>query len=81
MTLRSFGALARAAAAKRTKPAPTAETPVIFSVCDTTLLPCPEDRNGRHWVHVKLSTFLIKHAFKIAIQFWARRDNGVVPLA
>ncbi len=76
----AFGALARAAAAKRTKHAP-AVTPVIFSAgggpraCDDELLPCPEDRNGRHWVRVELSTILIKYAFKIAIQFWARRDN------
>ncbi len=33
------------------------------------------------WVRVELSTILIKYAFKIAIQFWARRDNRVVPLA
>ena len=45
------------------------------------LLPCPEDRNGRHWVRVELSTILIKYAFKIAIQFWSRRDNSVMPLA
>ena len=44
-------------------------------------LPCPEDRNGRHWVRVELSTILIKYAFKISIQFWSRRDNSVVPLA
>ncbi len=81
----TFGALARAAAAvaKRTKHAPAAVTPVIFSAgggpraCDDEL-PCP-DRNGRHWVRVELSTILIKYAFKIAIQFWARRDNSVVP--
>ena len=36
---------------------------------------------GRHWVRVELSTILIKYAFKIAIQFWSRRDNSVVPLA
>ncbi len=23
--------------------------------CDDELLPCPEDRNGRHWVRVELS--------------------------
>jgi hypothetical protein len=45
------------------------------------LPPCPEDRNGRHWVRVELSTILIKYAFKISIQFWSRRDNSVVPLA
>ena len=39
--------------------------------CDDELLPCLEDRNGRHWVRVELSTTLIKFAFKIAIQFWA----------
>ncbi len=55
--------------------------------CDDELLPCPEDRNGRHWVRVELSTILIKYAFKISIQFWSRRDNrsrrdnSVVPLA
>jgi hypothetical protein len=67
--------------------APAAVIPVIFSAggglraCDDELLPCPEDRNGRHWVRVELSTILIKYAFKISIQFWARRDNSVVPLA
>ena len=34
-----------------------------------------------HWVRVELSTILIMYAFKISIQFWSRRDNGVVPLA
>jgi hypothetical protein len=53
----------------------------VFRGCDEELLPYPEDRNGRHWVRVELSTILIKYAFKIAIQFWARRDNSVVPLA
>ena len=83
----AFGALTRAAAAKRTKHAPAAVIPVIFSAggglraCDDELLPCPEDRNGRHWVRVELSTILIKYAFKISIQFWSRRDNSVVPLA
>ena len=77
----AFGALTRAAAAKRTKHAPAAVIPVIFSAggglraCDAELLPCPEDRNGRHWVRVELSTILIKYAFKISIQFWSRRDN------
>ena len=32
-------------------------------------------------MRVELSTILIKYVFKIAIQFWARRDNSVVPLA
>jgi hypothetical protein len=83
----AFGALTRASAAKRTKHAPAAVIPVIFSAggglwaCDDELLPCPEDRNGRHWVRVELSTILIKYAFKISIQFWSRRDNRVVPLA
>ena len=36
--------------------------------CDDELLPCPEDRSGRHWVRVELSTILIKYAFKIAIE-------------
>ncbi len=45
------------------------------------LLPYPEDRNGRHWVRLEVGTILIEYAFKIAIQFWARRDNSVVPLA
>jgi hypothetical protein len=55
--------------------------PVIFSAggglraCDDELLPCPEDRNGRHWVRVELSTILIKYAFKISIHFWSRRDS------
>jgi hypothetical protein len=47
--------------------------------CDDELLPCPEDRNGRR--ERRLSTILIKYAFKISIQFWSRRDNSVVPLA
>jgi hypothetical protein len=51
-----------------------------YRACDE-LLPCPEDRNGRHWVRVELSTILIKYAFKISIQLWSRRDNSVVPLA
>ncbi len=82
----AFGALTRAAAAKRTKHAPVTVIPVIFSAggglraCGDELLPCPEDRNGRHWVRVELSTILIKYAFKISIQFWSRRDNSVVPL-
>ena len=49
--------------------------------CNDELLPCPEDRNGRHWVRVELSTILIKYAFKIAIQFWARDNYSVVTLA
>jgi hypothetical protein len=80
----AFGALTRAAAAKRTKHVPAAVIPLIFSAggglraCDDELLPCPEDRNGRHWVRVELSTILIKYSFKISIQFWSRRDNSVV---
>jgi hypothetical protein len=53
-TKAAFGALTRAAAAKHTKHAPAAVITVIFSAggglraCDDELLPCPEDRNGRH---------------------------------
>ena len=80
----AFGALTRAAAAKRTKHAPAAVIPVIFSAggglraCDDELLPCPEGGPQRHRVRVELSTILIKYAFKISIQFWSRRDNSVV---
>ena len=39
------------------------------------------DRNGRRGrARVELSTILIKYAFKIAFQFWAKQDNSVVPL-
>jgi hypothetical protein len=51
----AFGVLARAAAAKRTKHAPAAVTPVIFSAggalraCDDELLPTATDGTGCVW--------------------------------
>ena len=53
--------------------------PVIFSAggalraCDNDLLPEPEDRNGRHWMRVKLDMILIKFAFEISAQLWSPR--------
>jgi hypothetical protein len=32
------------------------------------LLPCPADRNGRHWTRVELSVVLLKSRFKLAWQ-------------
>ena len=36
-----------------------------------TVLPEPEDRNGRHWMRVELGTILMKFAFDISVQLWS----------
>ena len=75
-----IGALTQAAANKVRKHSPAAVTPIIFSAggvlraCGNELLPNPEDRNGRHWMRVELSTILMEFAFKISIQLWSRRN-------
>ena len=79
-----FGALTRAV--KERAHSPATVIPIIFSAggalraCDNGLLPEPEDRNGRHWMRVKLGTILMKFAFEISVQLWSRRDSSGVPL-
>ena len=79
-----FGALTRAAAAKVRAHSPATVIPIIFSAggalraCDNGLLPEPEDRNGRHWMHVELGTILMKFAFEISVQLWSRRNSSGV---
>ncbi len=44
---------------------------------DDELLPCPADRNGRHWTRVELSVVLLKYRCKLAWQMWSRRGPVV----
>ncbi len=56
-------------------------TPLILSAGgaisreDDALLPCPADRNGRHWTRVELSVVLLKYRCKLAWQMWSRRGQ------
>jgi hypothetical protein len=83
----AFGALTRAAVSKIKHHAPATVQPIVFSAggalreCDDVLLPCPEGRNGRHWVRVEISSILLKYAYKISCQFWSRRGISVVASA
>ncbi len=62
------------AAFKRAHHAPAQVTPLILSAGgaisreDDELLPCPADRNGRHWTRVELSVVLLKYRCKLAWQ-------------
>ena len=55
----AFGAMARQAALKRSHHSPAQVTPLILSAGgaiskeEDVLLPCPGDRNGRHWVRIE----------------------------
>jgi hypothetical protein len=79
----AFGAMARQAAFKRAHHAPAQVTPLILSAGgaisreDDELLPCPADRNGRHWTRVELSVVLLKYRCKLAWQMWSRRGPVV----
>ena len=41
------------------------------------LLPCPGDRNGRHWTRMELSASLLKYRCKLVWQSWSRRGPVV----
>ena len=75
----AFGAMARQAALKRSHHSPAQVTPLILSAGgaiskeDDALLPCPGDRNGRHWTRMELSTILLKYRCKLVWQMWSRR--------
>jgi hypothetical protein len=79
----AFGAMARQAAFKRAHHAPAQVTPLVLSAGgaisreDDELLPCPADRNGRHWTRVELSVVLLKYRCKLAWQMWSRRGPVV----
>jgi hypothetical protein len=36
------------------------------------VLPCPADRNGRHWTRMELITILLKYRCKLAWQMWRK---------
>ena len=75
----AFGAMARQAALKRSHHSPAQATPLILSAGgaiskeEDALLPCPGDRNGRHWTRMELSTILLKYRCKLVWQMWSRR--------
>ena len=83
---RSFGT-ARQAALKRSHYSPAQVTPLILSAGgaiskeDDALLPCPGDRNGRHWTRMELSKILLKYRCTLAWQIWWSRRGPVVQQA
>ena len=44
---------------------------------DDESLPCPADRNGRHWTHMELRVVLLKYRCNLAWQMWSRRGPVV----
>ena len=48
-----------------------------FYVVHDALLPCPADRNGRHWTRMELSTILLKYRCTLVWQTWSRRGPVV----
>lgn len=83
----AFDALARQAKHKREHHAPAPVTPLVFGAGgaifkdDDAALPCPGDRNGRHWMRVELSTILLKYLARITWQLRKCRSPRVVPIA
>ncbi len=79
----AFGAMARQAAFKRAHHASAQVAPLILSAGgaisreDDELLPCPADRNVRHWTRVELSVILLKYRCMLAWQMWSRRGPVV----